>query len=908
MTQKKKKRKTERTGKKSWGEGLPSGSRSAKGKKPARADGDDSTVSLPLDRLSGRSRLLISVAILIVAVCLLYPELVFQNKVFLAGDTEAAASFATPIKKEIQETGGYPLWNPYLLSGMPSFASLSYTPYVYPVNFVAGLLARYLHFPNSTWLLLHAFLLGLGVYLLLVDRRVYFLIAVAAGILMMWMPNHVAVGANGHGSQMSAVAFIPFALLFWDRIWRGKSLIVNASALVIILGLQLLRAHVQISYYTFALIGLHFVFFGTLKIRQALTGKVDREYPTVIGFFRRALRREGVPARRVGVHETFDLLVVFVVVVVLALMISAVVFLPVKDFANYSIRGASEAGGLDYDYATSWSLHPLETLTFVIPSAFGYGKATYFGRMPFTDYPNYLGLVVVFFSVFAAFLARNRFVNFLLFVIVVTTLVSFGKHLPVLYNPLFNWLPYFNKFRVPVMVLIVQQFAFVLLFALGLQAVVAKRTGPTGDRIRKTLLWMVAGAALLFIIVVLTSSYWRGGFAESIAKNIRNVNSAAEQIQLARVAGGFLFGDLIKLSLILLVISGAGLLYARRTITVGVLLAVVIGAGLIDAYLVDLKIVHPETLYPETMFRTDQLRIIKDKSARDRFLEADDVIGFFETQRPADSGAASLFRVFPAFHPSAPLDRDPDFRTNRYMNFGISSLGGYHPAKLSIYQQFIDALGAAAAQSNYHLIDMLNAEYVITSYPFPDVPAFKLLWQGTDYNGSQKHIYRNENAFPRVYFVDRYRVMPPDEILGLLPSLPRGGIDLSETALLEEEPVVEPVSKTGAEAEIKAYSLNEIRIDARLPNPAILMLSEVFYPRWTAFVDGEAAQVIKANYILRAVALPAGEHEVVFRYDKSLVKNGLFVSVTVFALMLLLLLFAGVSEWRARGPRGAGVI
>jgi len=284
-------------------------SKRSKSRKPVRAD--TAPVRMPFDRLSGRWRLWISVALLIIAVCVLYPEHVFQNKVFLAGDIEAAASFATPIKKEIQAAGGYPLWNPYLFAGMPSYASLSYTPYVYPVNVIAGWLAKYLHFPNATWLLLHIFLLGLGVYLLLVDRGVHFLIAVGAGILMMWMPNHVAVGANGHGSQMSAVAFIPFALFFWDRIWRGGSLPVNASALAIVLGLQLLRAHVQISYYTFALLGLHALFFGFLKVRQALSGRADAEYPTVIGFLRRALRREGAPAKRVGAQEAFDLLVVF---------------------------------------------------------------------------------------------------------------------------------------------------------------------------------------------------------------------------------------------------------------------------------------------------------------------------------------------------------------------------------------------------------------------------------------------------------------------------------------------------------------------------------------------------------------------------------------------------------------------
>jgi hypothetical protein len=336
----------------------------------------------------------------------------------------------------------------------------------------------------------------------------------------------------------------------------------------------------------------------------------------------------------------------------------------------------------------------------------------------------------------------------------------------------------------------------------------------------------------------------------------------------------------------------------RRNIGTGAFVGIVLTVALLDAYLVDRKIVHPEELLPDTMFRTEQLRIIRDKSVRDRFLEPDAVIEALESQDRQATGQMGPLRVLAAYHPQAPLDRDPDFRGNRFMNFGISSLGGYHPAKLSMYQEFIGALGAATSRANYHLVDMLNVEYVVTTYPFENVAAFELVWQGADYNGTQKHIYRNENALERVFFVDRYRVMPADEILGILPSLPAGGIDLAETALLEKEPAIEPVSKSGARAVVSHYSFNEIRIDATLPNPAILMLSEVFYPRWRAFVDGEAAEIIKANYVLRAVALPAGDHEVVFRYDSSLVRKGLLISVTTVAAMLLVLFATAAATWR----------
>ncbi len=859
--------------------------------------------AMPGERLARPYQILIAAGLVITAICVMYPELVFKNRVFLSGDFEAAASFAAPAQKAMAETGGYPLWNPYLFSGMPSYESLSYNPYVYPVSAVTGFLTDTLGFPNATWLLFHVFLLGLGVFLLLADRGVHFVIAACAGILMMWSPHHVAVGAYGHGSQANAIAYIPYALLFWDRIWRGKPLLLNAAALVIVLGFQLLRAHIQISYYTFALLGLHAIFFGAGKIRAARHGKADVEYPTVLGLFRRSLRREGVPHKRLAVIETADLAVVFGIVVVAALAVSAVLFLPVRDYSAYSIRGASASGGLDYGYATSWSLHPLESLTFIIPFSFGFGKILYHGHMPFTDYPNYLGLVVVLFSVFAVVLARSRFVWFLVFVVVATTLVSFGKYFPLLYNPLFKWLPYFNKFRVPVMVLIVQQFAFALLFAIGLSAALKSDSDAT----RKSALWGLGGALVLLVACVLGSSYWTDGFARAVAKNISIVRSAPEQLQLARLAGAFLFKDLVKTSLVLAGVFGFIGLYVRRVIPAWVFVSLVGFVAMADMYLVDRYVLHPEHLYPKSLGVSDQVSIIKDKTVRDRFLDPDAVIDFLRQHSVNDTiaggartgGHEGFYRVFPAFHPSAPLERG-DFATNRYMNFGISSLGGYHPAKLSVYADFVRVLESAAKKSNYHLLGIMNARYVVTSYPFPDVASFRQVWEGVGFDGQKRYVYVNTQALPRLFFVDRYRTLEPDQILALLPTLPSNGIDLSETVLLEEEPSVTPVSKTGAHAIVTHYASNEIRVDANLPSPAILVLSEVFYPKWKMTVDGKERDVLKADHVLRAVALDAGSHEIVFRYDTALLKRGLTISVATFAAVLIALVFSSVATLRGR--------
>lgn len=847
----------------------------AKKKKVKEVAAPQKPLTLP-ERMPLKFRVAVSLFILLATLCLLYPELVFQNKVILAGDVEAAASFATPIKKAIQEGESDPLWNPYLYSGMPSYGSLSYLPGVYPVSLLTGLLSR-IGFPNFTWLLFHIFMLGVGVWLLLFDRGVHFLIAAGAGALMMWMPNQVAVGVHGHGSQACAVAYMPFVLLFWDRVWCGKGVLVNASVLVVLLGFQLLRGHLQIAYYTFAILGLHFIFFAFLKIRDGWKGEPEKD--TAI-FSALARVYEKCSPRRRALIEVGGAAAVLLVVVVAAVLISAVLFLPVEDYAQYSIRGASKSGGLDYDYATSWSLHPAESLTFIVPFAFGFGKSYYFGKMPFTDYPNYLGIVTVFFAIVALILVRTRFVKFLLFLTIVTTVVAFGRHLPILYNPLFKFMPYFDKFRVPVMVLIVQQLSVVLLFGIGLQA--ALKANPEKGR-RKALL-AAGGAVGMLLLVLVSYSYWNGSFPQAIARQLRFVRSAPEQLQFARDVGGHLYSDLIKMSLMLTIVSTMLLLAYRRSVSALAVVLVVLSLSLADLFMVDRYIIHPEKLFPG-----DRDTLIKDKSERDRFLEPDPLIEYLEAQEEP-------FRVFPMTHPQLALQGD--FRTNRYMNFAISSIGGYHPAKLKIYDEFLEGLSKAFSRGNLQLLDMLNVRYIISGSELPDNPVWLSRWQGTDYRGEKKFIYENVNSMPRVRFVDNFVVQPGSAGLDMIVS---GTEDLTKTVVLDREPAIAPVSAEGATATITRARFNDIAISASLPSAAIMVLSEIYYPRWGVQIDGRPGEILNANHILRAVALPAGDHELVFRYDDSLLVRARIMTRMTLLITLVVLAGALFVQLKGRG-------
>jgi hypothetical protein len=819
---------------------------------------------------------IVSIFLLLVGVCVLYPELVFQNKVILAGDVEAAASFATPIKKAMQEGESDPLWNPYLFAGMPSYGSLSYTPGVYPVGVLTGFLSKVLGFPNFTWLLFHILLLGVGVWLVLLDRGVHFLIAAGAGVLMMWMPNHVAVGVHGHGSQACAVAYMPFVLLFWDRLWRGKGVMLNAAVLVVLLGFQLLRGHLQIAYYTFAIMGLHFLFFSVLKIRDGVKGALNDEEVT-FGAFRNWYA--GGTKKRTALVEVFGAAGVLAIVVAGAMLISAVLFLPVQDFAEHSIRGASETGGLDYDYATSWSLHPLESLTFIVPFSSGFGKAYYFGHMPFTDYPNYLGIISVFFAVVALILVRTRFVRFLLFLVIVTTLVAYGKYLPILYNPLFNFMPYFNKFRVPVMALIVQQLAVVLLFGVGLSAVLS--VNPESGR--KKAMLVAAGSIVLLLLVLISYGYWTNGFPRAIASKLKFVRSAPEQLQFAREVGGFLMRDLVKVSLLLVSTSALLVLVFKRSMPPLVMVVFVLVLAMADLFMVDRYIIHPEAL-----FSYERGSIIQEKSVRDRFLEPDDVMRYLQAQE-------GEFRVFPMTHPSVGLNQD--FRTNRYMNFGISSIGGYHPAKLTIYEEFMQAMGVALQRGNLQPVNMLNVRYIVSANPLPENPVWLPRWDGTDYEGKRRYVYENIEAMPRLFFVDQVEIAAGTEALNRMLA---PGVNLSKSAFVDRAPAVTPVSAEGAQARVTSRRFNEIRVDASLPSAALLVLSEIYYPRWKVEVDGQPGEILRANHILRGVSLPAGEHELVFSYNDSLLKKSRLVSRVTLLVAVIVMMVAVLMQLRGR--------
>jgi hypothetical protein len=683
---------------------------------------------------------------MLAAVALLYPEVVFEGKVFVSGDSQAAASYAA-VGNQALAKGEYPVWNPYLFCGMPSFGSMAFTPRVYPVNWIIKPIRRLFFLPEYSWLLFHSFATGLGVFLLLRNRGIGAAAAIAGGVLMIWMPNLVAIGANGHGSQACAVAYLPFALLFWDRFWRGQGVVVNAAALAIALGFSMLRSHLQVSYYTYALVVLHLVFFGTLACVDAARRRSPASSP-LPGPVASRVRRDGVGGWRAAFAEIGFSASLFAVVVVVSLLIAAVLYLPVQDYAKYSIRGASSEGGLDYGYATNWSLHPSEMLTFLVPFSFGFGKDLYLGHMPFTDYPNYLGLVVLAFACVALFRVRGRWVAFLAFVVLVATLVSFGKFLFVLYGPLFK---------------------FALLQQVprprdGAGSCSSSRDPIVRDRARPRAEERPRAVTLAGLRGLSGGGLLRAGASRRVLVGRLRARSGVRACARPRpghAADGGAHGrrslarDLIQPRRSRCCSPSTFAFASSARMRPAVFACAVLALGTIDYYRVDRFILHPERFRHH-----DGYRILRDRSTLERYTASDELIEFLRQQE-------GVFRVFPMDDLDNPVFSSA-FMSNRYMVFDIASVGGYHPAKLSAYDEFMRALAVSMQNGRFDLLNMVNARYIVSGVRLPDHPALRPVWVGEDYEGNARAIYANADAFPRAWVAGEFAVATGDEALAML--------------------------------------------------------------------------------------------------------------------------------------------
>jgi len=764
-----------------------------------------------------------------------FHEVSLQGMTFASPDAVAPAGFVRIGEQSLWRDRVYPLWNPFVFLGMPSFASGAYNPLIYPPDWPLALLQKVLPLPDLTWLLLYYFLGGLFAFLLAREWGARPEGALLGAAAFVFQPNLVAVGAHGHGSQLVDSAYLPLMLWLAARWMRAGSLL-DLGWLALAGGFQLLRGHVQICFYTWLAVGLYAV------VRLAF---VVRRLPEMAGVGLRALGFGGAAVLAFGVAALYNL--------------------PLRDYAQYSIRGAAAGGGAAYSYATSWSMGFHELPSIVFPNFVGFGGATYWGAMPFTDYPNpYLGVVVTLLAL-CGFMGRVGDTQARVFagaLALFALLVSFGRHFP-LYGLLYDFLPLFNKFRIPVMVLILFQLGMAMAAAWGWSALVRPEHDRGGPELLDHVIMGVAIAlAVLGLVALFGIDALRGGYvAAAIAHQPR---LGAEG---ARAAFSAFAGDLGKVAFVGIALMGAAWISRRGKLPVSIASVVALVLLLVEIWPVSRRVMEPT---------------ISERVARNLELGRDEVVEYLEKVGPPGS-----FRVF--------FPESEWFQSNRLAGFGIATVGGYHAAKPRLFQDLLETT------SLYQLpwLALLNARYWVFSRPIAptDFPAdwYPLMKQVFAAPGGT--VYEYSLAMPRATVVGAWGVVP-DTGRAVLDSVTVAARDPAGYTWLTKDPGIPPgPARPAGKATITKYKLHEVEVEVEAARPAVLRLADLWYPEWKVTVDGRAATLLRADHLLRAVAVPEGRHKVVFRYESRTFQVGFWLSLASAGVALLLV---GAGWWLSR--------
>ena len=775
---------------------------------------------------------------------LLFHQVALEGMTFAAPDATAPVGFVRVGEQSLYQQHEYPLWNPYVFLGMPSFASGAYNPLIYPPDWPLALIAQVMPLPDLTWLLLYYFLGAFFFFLLAREWGARPEGALLGAAAFAFAPNLVAVGSHGHGSQLVNSAYIPLLLWLAAR-WMRRGGIHHLGWLALAGGFQMLRGHAQIAFYSWLAVGLYVV--------------VD----LVAGLPRRSKTVEAESAP-IPIGVQLSRVAGVALAMALAFGIAGFYNLPLRDYSQYSIRGGGADGGVGIDYATAWSLSGRELPTIVVPGAVGFGGATYWGTMPFTDYPNaYVGMITVVFALLG-FLTWSRPRLFAVALAALALMISFGKHFP-LYGLLYQHLPLFNKFRVPVMILVLFQLAAALGLAWGWSTVLEEAAAkkPVG-RVQRALL-VIGGVLLLTLLLgAMGQEGWRSGYLAAARAQRPDL-----QPQAAEAAFRGFIGDLVRVSLLGLVTLAVAWLALRRKLPAAMASLLALLLLLFELWPVSAQVMSP-VIGPRVPKILDQGR--------------DDVVEFLEK-----AGPPGTFRVWPI----------AEIQSNRFAGFGVASIGGYHAAKPRLYQDLVDsqALPSPSAPTVFSLpwMRLLNVRYIVSPQPL-EVPWLHAVHQGSAI------VFENATALPRATVLTEYRVAPNPK--AILDSLESGRYDSGRMTWLERDPhlVLGGASPESMRAEIVRYRLNDVSIDVQTPVPALLRLADLWYPDWVATVDARPVAILKADYLLRAVPVPAGRHRVEFRFQSKAVRTGFTLSLVCLGAALALL-FAG---WTlARRPRMA---
>lgn len=644
------------------------------------------------------------------------------------------------------------------------------------------------------------------------------------GALFLMLNGEVVTLLNaGHVTKLGTIAFTP--LVFWalERALQRKTF--NAFLLTaVMLAIQFWQTHIQIAFYTCLAVAVYFL------VRMA------------------TLYRKHRSGRQIGTLFLFA-----VIMVIVYLLLSAVWFVPMLAFQQVSDRSE----GVSYEFATSWSMPPEELLTYVIPDLFGLRRANHFedepsveknpywGRMPFTQTGRYFGLLPLLFMGLALCFVRQKHVLALAAVALFALLLGMGRYIPT-YRLLYEYVPGFNMFRVPQMILFLFAFASSGLAGIGADWFFGELSERRERRLRLFLLVCLAVALAAWLLTLLFPQMEAGLFERFHASLMRkDATPELARERLHHIFRGLVaFNVFFGLSVLALGLRLNSRIAARRIFVVVLLV-----------YLVDVSLFNEK--YIDTIPLEGSWYVSEHDTIR------------YVKQQPG------LYRVFPLVRNS------PTYTgaANKYVLHHVFSVLGYEAVQVKYYREYMQTMALGSP-----MIDLLNIKYIALSkdveFTEPKPAIGGMIGPYRLVMDSDAILLKNPHALPRAFPVHQASVVSPAD--DILAAMQQPDFAPAETVFLEEEPPhsgTPGIPASESTVAITEYANRDITMRASMAADGFVVLSEKYYPGWKAYVDGQPTKIYKADYTLQAIAVPQGEHEILFSFRPTDFQLGLWITI-----------------------------
>lgn len=795
-----------------------------------------------------------------VVVSLVYFYPVLQGKKIYQSDIAQYTGMAKELNDYRKETGEEAYWTNSAFGGMPTYQLGAH----YPHNYIKDIdtFLRFLPRPAD-----YLFLYFLGFYILLrvlkTDPLKAFFGALAFGL----STYLIIILGVGHNAKAHAIAYMPVVvagviLVFQRRYIAGGVLTLVAAAL------EINANHFQMTYYLLLLL----IVVGIYFIVRIIKAKDYRHLGITIG--------------------------TFAIAGIVALGMNATNLMATAEYANYSTRSNSEltfnpdgsqkenTNAMTYEYITEYSYGLTETLNLIVPRFMGgstgneqfpeeshlvehlqtmqvgegqylskeqaieiaSGMPTYWGEQTIVAAPAYIGAIVFFFFVLAMFVENRKIKWAFLAGVILSLMLSWGRHFPLLTDLFIDYFPMYNKFRAVSSIQVILELCMPVLAVMGFYSFFKLEK----DKQWKAL-WQSAAIALglLLLLQLIKSSFsFAGAHDQLIAQSYGQefVDALREDRK------DFYSADLLRSGMLILAVAVVLWLYIQQKLkqSTAVILAGVV--MVFDLFFIDKKYVN------ESDFRSASQvdKPFEPTMADEQILQDTTHYRVFNVNENLNGASTSYFH---------------------------KSIGGYHAAKPRKLQQLFEY---QVAKNNIGVLNMLNVKYVI---------------QDTE-SGENVPTY-NPDANGNAWFVSRVKTTTnPNETMKALDKL-----DFKREAVINKTEfpgvVTQPVYQVDSTATIKldTYKPDHLKYTSNNSHDGMALFSEMYYANgWNAYIDGRQVPHFEANYAIRGLKVPAGKHVIEFKFEPQVVKTGSTIAL-ISTLLMLALVVAGVYYWRKKSPQ-----